>query len=169
MHPVSNVSSPCSPRGSLFSELRKPPSVSPPRFPGKFWHPRRHDPPFHTSTCVKIAAAVQGATGVINMMKHVTRPVRKGGKKKPRHQGNLTILVDRTHGWGMGPNARNGYVLLLETTTKTRKTAGDVLLRGTIENRTSVLLAKIAKYIGFCFYRKSYLLWVPRNRNKTTN
>ena len=35
------------------------------------------------------------------------------------------------------------------------------LFRGTIVNRTKILLVKIGKYIGFCVYRRSYSLWSP--------
>ena len=36
------------------------------------------------------------------------------------------------------------------------------LLRGTIVNRNQVLV-KPAKYLGFCAYRRSYLIWSPVN------
>ena len=36
-----------------------------------------------------------------------------------------------------------------------------VILRGTIVNKDQILLVKIGKYIGFCVYRRSYLLWFP--------
>ena len=71
---------------------------------------------------------------------------------------SLTLRKDMRDLYSTAPTQEK-HVLQMDHADYTGLTRQHELLRGGHSKQDQILLAKVARYIGFCVYRRSYLLW----------